>query len=186
MVEKPSVDLFGRPLPGGQAAPARQLVLGLKPGPALGIQGGGLLRLSLWSAGAGNPIGQATGALSAGGGAGEREIGQRWAAALRRRYPGGFAAKRIARAFDVDARTAESWLAGQAPFAKYLLRAWRLHGGAMVAEVLAPDDGEAKAALNEAALIGIEHQLGKLGDELARLKLERVKIERPTTEKGGL
>ena len=43
-----------------------------------------------------------------------RAVGERWSAALRRVYP-VHTAKQAARAFDVDPRTAEAWLAGQAP-----------------------------------------------------------------------
>ncbi|WP_428247244.1 hypothetical protein [Ferrovibrio sp.] len=112
-------------------------------------------------------MGQVTGAFP------EPEIGPRWAAALRRRYPGAHQAKRIARDFDCETRTAEAWLGGQAPYAKYLMRGWRLHGAALVGEVLAPDDAAQRAALNEAALIGLEARIATLGADLALLRRER-------------
>lgn len=65
-------------------------------------------------------------------------IGDRWAAALRRRYI-FCAAKRIAADFGVEVRTAKSWLGGQAPNAIYYSRAWRLHGLDFIVEALAPD-----------------------------------------------
>lgn len=102
------------------------------------------------------------------------EIGARWAQALRRRYPGPHAAKRIAGDFDVEIRTAEAWLAGgNAPYAKYLLRAWRLHGVAIVAEVLAPGSEIAQAAPVDQALQDLEGKLHRLRDELAQLRVER-------------
>ncbi len=102
-----------------------------------------------------------------------KTIGERWASALRARYPGPAVAKQVARAFAVDLRTAEAWLPGQAPFAKFLLRGWRLHGAAIVAETLAPGSDWAKASSVEAALVEIEAKLAVLGDDLARLRIER-------------
>ena len=43
-------------------------------------------------------------------------VGRRWASALMRRFPGPFRAKAIAKTIGCDVRTAESWLAGQAPY----------------------------------------------------------------------
>lgn len=159
-------DLFGNLLPAGGGAPARQLALGLTV--SLKPQGGGSpLRLSLWRSTGSKDMGQVTGAFH------EPEIGPRWAAALRRRYPGAHQAKRIATDFDCEIRTAEAWLGGQAPYAKFLMRAWRLHGGAFVGEVLAPDDAAQRAALDEAALIGLEARIAALGADLALLKREK-------------
>lgn len=159
-------DLFGKLLPAGVAPPARQLALGLtvslKP-----AADGSPLRLALWRSQGDKDMGQVTGAFR------DPDIGGRWSAALKRRYPGPHAAKRIAQDFDCEPRTAEAWLSGQAPYAKYLIRAWRKHGHAIIGEVLAPDDTAMQSALDDAALIGLEQRLAQLGDELSRLKLER-------------
>lgn len=64
-------------------------------------------------------------------------IGERWSAALRRRYL-FCAAKCIARDFGVDVRTAKNWLAGQAPSAWCYMRAWELFGIDVVVETLSP------------------------------------------------
>lgn len=97
-------------------------------------------------------------------------IGDRWAAALKRRYG---SAKLVARAFDCSVRTAEAWCAGQAPYARTLLAAWRLHGAAIVAEVLAPGSDWHRQSSIDAALVEVEHKLKSLADELASLRAER-------------
>lgn len=102
-------------------------------------------------------------------------IGQRWADALRRRFVGAHQAKRIARALDCEVRTAESWLSGQAPYAKYLFRAARRFGAALVLEVLAPDDRLAEAARLETALDDVEARLRALGSDLVELRIREDK-----------
>ena len=103
-------------------------------------------------------------------------IGQRWGAALRLRYPGRkpgeLDAKRCAAAFGVSPRTAEGWAAGQSPYAKHLLRGWRLHGAALVFEVLAPGTDAARLARIESMRDELERRFHAMGDELAQLRLE--------------
>jgi len=95
------------------------------------------------------------------------DTGARWAAALRKRYMFA-AAKRIAVDFDVNVQTAKSWLAGQAPYAAYYSRAWKLHGIDFIVDALSPNPIEhddidrqfdecrkAIAALREYALKGL-------------------------------
>lgn len=169
---RPLLDLFGFPLAGGAATPPRQLRLPLTVSASLvgGCPGGDAppFRFAVWTGTEGEPMGGITEALRDETDA----IGRRWAEALRRRYRGEAAAKTVARAFDVQVRTAEGWLAGQAPYAKYLLRGWRLHGAALVAEVLAPGSDWHASASVEAALVEVETRLAGLGDELARLRVE--------------
>lgn len=98
--------------------------------------------------------------------ANSEDAGKRWAASLRRRYPAD-TAKRIARDFDVYPRTARAWLSGQAPQVKVLIRAWHLHGFAIIAEVLAPSAEDA----TEMALRSDLQALGSRLEDL-RLKLE--------------
>jgi len=156
-------DLFGFLVPaGGVAAPTRQLPLPLtvvadqRPGQPS-------IRFQIWSGRGEKAMGQNTVTLQD-----ESAIGARWAAALRRRH---VSAKEIARAFDVEVRTAEGWLQGHAPYAKYLLRAWRLHGAAVVAEVLAPGSDWQQSAAIDAALGDLENKLQHLKDELAQLRI---------------
>jgi hypothetical protein len=101
------------------------------------------------------------------------DIAARWADALRARYPGLGAAKLVARAFDVSHRTAEAWLGGRtAPFAKYLWRAWVLHGLPIIAEVLSPDSalGSTLAQPVDARLAEVAQQLQALSGELQKLQ----------------
>lgn len=101
-------------------------------------------------------------------------IGLRWATLLRRLYPAPHTAKKIAQAFDVDPRTAEAWLTGaHAPYAKFMVRAARLHGFAVLLEVLAPESRLAQAAPMETALADLEANLAKLGDQLAQLRIDK-------------
>lgn len=162
----PDLDLFGFPA-GGVAAPRRQPFLNFTF-----VAGGGShppLRFQIWKESEDKEMGAITKNLSDE----SQTIGQRWASALRARYPGPAIAKQVARAFAVDLRTAEAWLSGQAPYAKFLLRGWRLHGAAIIAETLAPESDWAKASSVEAALGEIEAKLADLGDDLARLRIER-------------
>ncbi|MGE4527432.1 MAG: hypothetical protein AB7D00_03600 [Rhodospirillaceae bacterium] len=95
------------------------------------------------------------------------DVGGRWAAALRSRW--GSNAKLVARALNAKVRTAESWLAGQAPSAEVLARAGALDP-AIVLEVLAPGSKLAAAASVDAALVAVEARLAALGREIAGLK----------------
>lgn len=161
-------DLFGFSLPDGAATPARQLGLPLRPAFSVALEGSSTpFRFQLWSGEESNHMARNTEAFRQETAA----IGARWAAALTRRY--GRNAKKIAGAFGCEVRTAESWLAGQAPFARVLISAWRLHGAAMVAEVLAPGSDWQRAATVDDTLSQVEAKLAELGDELAQLRGER-------------
>lgn len=95
------------------------------------------------------------------------DVGGRWSAALRRRW--GSNAKLVARALDANVRTAEAWLAGQAPYADVLARAGAIDP-AIVLEVLAPGSKLATAASVDAALVAVEARIASIGRELAALK----------------
>lgn len=157
-------DLFGFCVPaGGVAAPTRQLPLPLTV-VADRPQGEAPIRFQLWSGAGCKAMGENTVTLQD-----ETAIGGRWAAALKRRYD---SAKAVALAFDVGVRTAEGWLAGQAPYAKYLLRAWRLHGADIIAEVLAPGSSWHQSASIDTALSEVQAKLQQLNDELAQLRVD--------------
>ena len=100
---------------------------------------------------------------------GEADVGARWAAALRRRYP-AHAAKRVARDLGVTVRTAEGYLAGQAPPARVLVRAAALHGAALALEVLVPDSRAAADARLSAELDAVGDRLARLAADIAQLR----------------
>lgn len=92
--------------------------------------------------------------------------GDRWAAELRRLYPGASQAKQVAKAFEVEVRTAEGWLAGRPPGGlRPLMTAWRLHGAGLVAAVLAP------------APPPVQHEVRRIRREGARLQERLGRIE---------
>lgn len=64
------------------------------------------------------------------------QIGSRWAEALRKRFDSRHTAKQIAKSFNVEVRTAQSWLGGQAPYIKHLWLAGKIFGSVIIAEVL--------------------------------------------------
>jgi hypothetical protein len=101
---------------------------------------------------------------------GEDGIGERWAAALRRRYPDRARAKRIARDMCVEIRTAEGWLAGQAPQVKALWRAALVHGPAIVTEVLLPGTSLDQQARVDSGLLELEQRLDALRREISTLR----------------
>ena len=92
--------------------------------------------------GAPTPAGKSTGTATVAPSPGD--VGSRWAAALRARYPDA-RAKRIARDLNVSVRTAEGYLSGQAPTAAVLVRAVALHGTAFALEVLGAVDADETA-----------------------------------------
>ena len=98
-------------------------------------------------------------------------VGERWAQALRRRFSGPSAAKRIARELGKDVRTAESWLAGQAPYLHVVVEtAIRLKDPLLLFEIAGlapPSDTEIAAKLGE-----IKGELDALGARIARLKAD--------------
>lgn len=96
-------------------------------------------------------------------------VGERWAAILRRRYPGPFAAKRAARELGRDPRTVEAWLAGQAPLLHMAIAAavrWRdpllLFE---LAGVAPPTEAEIAAGLDE-----MRRDLDRLAARIAELR----------------
>lgn len=153
----PLPDLFGGAAGAGVAAPsAYQLALPLVPQRTLQKRVATLCHLLSADA-----EGKAMITIDVG-----LPLGDRWQAALRRRYP-VHAAKAIAADFGVEVRTAAAWLAGQPPYAKYLMQAWQLHGSAIIWEVLCPVETEQPV---ESALENIERQLSALSSDLARLR----------------
>ncbi len=98
------------------------------------------------------------------------DIGLRWAAALREKYMNGCLAKRIARDFNVETRTANSWLQGNAPYAKHLCRAGQLFGPAFVLKVISPDSLLAEVAEADQAIMYLRRGLDELEVRLERLR----------------
>lgn len=100
-------------------------------------------------------------------------LGDRWQAALRRRYP-LHTAKSIAHDFGVEVRTATAWLAGAAPYAKYLTKAWELHGPAIIWEVLCPVGMEKPADVVlgdvETRLENMQSHLNMLSSDVSYLR----------------
>jgi hypothetical protein len=97
-------------------------------------------------------------------------VGVRWADALNARYAGAHQAKRIAQDFVVDARTAQSWLAGQQPLCKHLCRAAVLHGPAIVWDVLLPGSDLARDARLDDDLRQLEARLDGLRKIIAEMR----------------
>jgi hypothetical protein len=153
----PLPDFFGKAAGAGVAAPqARQLALPLVPQRTLQKRVTTLCNLLSTDA-----EGKAMLTIDV-----SLPLGERWQAALRRRYR-VHAAKTIAHDFGVEVRTAAAWLGGQPPYAKYLMKAWQLHGSAIIWEVLSPVEAEQPV---ETALENIERQLSALSSDLARLR----------------
>lgn len=97
-------------------------------------------------------------------------VGMRWANALKKQFgQKRNYRKEIARVFDVDVRTVDSWLRGGSPQAKSLCKAWHLFGALFVADVLAP--GEDAGILDaDAALREIEQKINLIGEKLVFLR----------------
>ena len=89
-------------------------------------------------------------------------LGRRWAAALRRRFPGPGAAKRIAEALGADPRTVEGWLEGRAAYPHVLFgAAVRLRDPLMLFELAGIEPpGEAAIAANLERMRADLDQLG--------------------------
>jgi hypothetical protein len=104
-------------------------------------------------------------------------LGDRWAAALKRRYPGrlpgSLDAKRCAQAFEVSPRTAESWAAGQGPRVENIERAWLLHGAAFAAEVLSPGEDIERLARMDQMVDELETKFEAMGREIKQLRADR-------------
>lgn len=98
------------------------------------------------------------------------DIGLRWADALRKKYAGNCAAKRIARDFGVEPRTASAWMQGGAPYVRHLCRAAELFGVAFVISIVAPDSIFADLADVDQAVGTLRRQIDDLGERLRRLE----------------
>lgn len=156
--ERTPVDLFGRPV----VRPAAQLPLSLtiRVDPRVSRPP---VRLEL-------SIGRKGKGMAQFGNDFDLAVGARWGAALRARYP---SVKDVARAFEVSLHTASAWWAGQAPYARVLVRAWRLHGAGLIAEVIAGSGEWALTAGLDEALTRIERELSTMrGDVTARLRIK--------------
>lgn len=100
------------------------------------------------------------------------DIGLRWAEALRKKYAGNCAAKRIARDFGVEPRTASAWMQGGAPYVRHLCRAAEMFGVAFVVRVIAPNSVFADVADVDQALEALRRQIDDLGERIRRLEEE--------------
>lgn len=154
-------DLFGRIVrPSRAATPARPLPLGfaLSTGRAAPS-----IQVPSWVAEVCRAMNPNTQGLTA------AIVGERWGQALRRRFPGPFAAKRIAAALGREVRTAEGWLAGQAPYLHVVVEtAIKLKDPLLLFEIAGlapPSDAEIAARLDE-----IKGELDQLGGRIARLR----------------
>ena len=98
-------------------------------------------------------------------------LGQRWAAALKKRY--GKSAKMIAKDFDVEVRTARSWIEEEkAPYAVNFVKAWEIHGISFINETLNPNQEVSPAEIQQ-ALTEVRQRLEKLTDEIVLLLNEK-------------
>lgn len=97
------------------------------------------------------------------------QIGERWAAALRRRFDSRHTAKLIANTFNVEIRTARAWLSGAAPFVKHLQRAGEIFGAIIIAEVLLPGSNWHGYARLENSLEELSLKICQIRDEVRQL-----------------
>lgn len=95
------------------------------------------------------------------------QIGSRWATALKKRFPEKNTTKHVARAFDIELRTARSWLEGQAPYCKYLFLAGQKFGMGIIEEILFPDT---KMTSIDEMLIGLEKKIYQLFDDIHTIR----------------
>jgi Mg2+ and Co2+ transporter CorA len=107
------------------------------------------------------------------GGDSRENVAARWAAFLHTQYGTRHAAKRISRDFDIENRTAKSWLTGEVtPQLDSFMAAARLFGIAAVLGVLFPDTEEFQQqklkddlSLLRSQLDRLSHKLGALADD---------------------
>ena len=66
-------------------------------------------------------------------------LGCRWAELLKKYFGKQHTAKAVARAFNVELRTAKNWLYGSAPYVKYIYVAGQKLGSGFIAELLTPN-----------------------------------------------
>lgn len=98
------------------------------------------------------------------------QLGQRWAEALRQKFGSKNTAKKIAHVFDVEVRTARSWLEGAAPFIKYIYVAGQKLGSGFVADILTPDNKWKTFCNIDEALDEMEKQICQLRNEIKSLQ----------------
>lgn len=67
------------------------------------------------------------------------QLGCRWAELLKKYFGRQNTAKAVARAFNVELRTAKGWLRGSTPYVKYIYVAGQKLGSGFVAELLTPN-----------------------------------------------
>ncbi|MBO6290180.1 MAG: hypothetical protein J6N45_07655 [Alphaproteobacteria bacterium] len=95
------------------------------------------------------------------------QLGQRWAGLLRRHFA---SAKQVARAFDVEVKTANSWLSGATPYAKYIQIAAEKLGSEFVAELFCLNKRIKTIANIDDELIKMEKSLSNLRQEIRNLE----------------
>lgn len=100
------------------------------------------------------------------------QLGQRWAELLRKYFGRQNTAKAVAAAFNVELRTARSWLDGSAPYIKYLWVAGQKLGGSFIAELLTPNTKWLNYFNIDKELDEMEKCICKLRDEIEALKEE--------------
>lgn len=98
------------------------------------------------------------------------QLGLKWAQALKNRFGDKNTAKRIARTFGVETRTARSWLAGTAPYMKYLWIAGQKLGSGFLAELLTPNMLWKTYSDIDEALDMLDKEICQLRDEIRNLK----------------
>lgn len=96
------------------------------------------------------------------------QLGQRWATALREEFPERNTAKHIAIFFQIEPRTAQSWLGGQAPQAKYLYIAAQKLGPDFISEIL--ETPKNKMVNINKVLEELESKLCQLGNDIRSLR----------------
>lgn len=103
------------------------------------------------------------------------QIGQRWAECLKKRFSTKNTAKEVARFFNVEVRTARSWLAGSAPYIKHLWIAGQKLGSGFLAELLTPNKKWKTYANIDEALILLEKEICQLRKEIQNLSKDNDK-----------
>lgn len=98
------------------------------------------------------------------------QLGQRWANALRKRFGKKNTAKEIARCFNIELRTARSWLYGTAPYLKYIWIAGQKLGSGFVADLLTPNKKWKTYTNIDEALENLEKEICRLRNEIQSLK----------------
>lgn len=96
-------------------------------------------------------------------------MGQRWAASLEKQFGPKNTAKKIARFFDIEVRTARSWLAGSTPYIKHLWVAGQKLGSGFLAELLTPNNKWKTYANIDEALGLMEKEICQLRKEIQNL-----------------